>query len=713
MRLKGHGNIITILLCVCTQLCLFISCKESANSTEKHPYTNALIDETSPYLLQHAHNPVDWRPWSKQALEEAKEEDKLVLVSIGYSSCHWCHVMEEETFVDVEVAKLMNANFVNIKVDREERPDVDQVYMTAVQLMTGDGGWPLNVILLPNGKPLYGGTYHSKEEWTKVLNSISELYKEDPATAHEYADKVANGVKSVNIIQAPSAKVDFMPSQLEQAVGLWQLKWDKDWGGNQEAQKFMMPVNLQFLADYAQLSGNQAATGHLRTTLDKMALGGVYDQLGGGFYRYSTDPYWKVPHFEKMLYDNAQLLSLYSKAFAVFKDPLYSSVVEEITTFLDREMSNRSGGYFAALDADSEGEEGKFYIWNEAELKSAIGEDYPIFSEYYNISTEGAWEADKYVLHQTVRDEDFIAQHQLLKEDFESKKQAWKSSLMELRDSRVRPGIDDKIITSWNALLIEGFTDAYLYLGEEAYLQRAEKIFSFLIENCYQNGDLWHSYKEGSKKAPGFLEDYAFLSKASLKLYQATMNTDYLNHAKELAQEARNRFKEENSDLFRYNEAGEDLISRIIKTDDGPVPSPNAVLAEVFLELGHIYYDTEIIDQSEAMLNTLLPRVTQSLDNYARWGNLLVNNAFPYYEIAVVGPQAKMKLKELQNSGLANALIVGTDSESELALFENRFVPSETYIYVCRNNSCKLPVTSAKEALDQIPKAKANVNFSL
>ncbi|NAS12317.1 thioredoxin domain-containing protein [Poritiphilus flavus] len=707
MRLRRNSYVIPVFLSVFVQLSLFISCKQGQSSEEKHPYTNALIEETSPYLLQHAHNPVDWKPWSQEALKEAKEEDKLVLVSIGYSSCHWCHVMEEETFVDEEVAEVMNTNFINIKVDREERPDVDQVYMTAVQLMTGEGGWPLNVILLPNGKPLYGGTYHSKEQWTKVLTNISSLYKEDPATAHEYADKVASGVKAVNIIEPPTVEANFTTAQLEQAVGLWQLKWDEAWGGNQEAQKFMMPGNLLFLLDYAQLSGNQSANAHIKTTLDKMALGGVYDQLGGGFYRYSTDPYWKVPHFEKMLYDNAQLLSLYSKAFATFRDPMYASVVDETVVFLDREMYNGSGGYFAALDADSEGEEGKFYIWKEAELRSALGEDYALFSEYYNISEESAWEADKFVLHRTLRDEDFIAQHSFSSADLELMKRSWKTSLLELRDRRVRPGVDDKIITSWNALLIEGFADAYLYLGKPEFLERAERIFGFLIENCYQDGDVLHSFKKGSKKSPGFLEDYTFLAKASLKLYQATMNTDYLNYARDFAQAANSRFKEENSALFRYNETGEDLISRIIKTDDGPIPSPNAVLAEVFLQLGHINYDTELIKQSEAMLNTLLPRVTQSVDNYGRWGNLLVNNAFPYYEIAIVGPQAEEKLKELQNNGLANALIVGSDTKSELALFENRFVPGDTYIYVCRNNSCKLPVRSAEDALNQIRNSKA------
>ena len=692
------------------KLCLFIlslglltlvSCKETSKTKEVHEYTNALINETSPYLLQHAHNPVDWVPWSQEALAEAEKDDKLVIVSVGYSSCHWCHVMEEETFEDVEVATLMNENFISIKVDREERPDVDHVYMTAVQLMTGRGGWPLNVILLPNGKPLYGGTYHTKAQWTQVLTEINKRYRDDKQSAEDYASRVASGIAEVNLIQPTETNPDMDAKLVESAVVKWQSQWDMEWGGNKGIQKFIIPGNLNFLMEYASLSGDEYTKAYVKTTLDRIAMGGIYDHTGGGFFRYSTDEFWKVPHFEKMLYDNAQLVSLFSKAYTIYKDPVFKKVVKETIEFLEREMKNPDGGYYAAIDADSEGEEGAFYVWQESELRAILGADYDLFASYYTIKQEAVWEKGNFVLHKLMTDKDFVIANDLTQNALASKKDEWKKKLLSQRNKRERPNVDDKIITSWNALLINGFVDAYKAFGNDDYLKKAQTTYDFILKKTYNNDELIHSYKEGSKRTEGFLEDYAFLADASLHLYEAALNTEYLNLASKLTSTIQSRFSDEASGMYRYNEKDQ-LISKIIKTDDGVLPSPNAIMAKNLFSLGHIYYDTEYLDTSRAMLTSMIPRVKGAGSDYAQWASLLLNQTYPFYEIVVVGPDADKLISRLNLQYIPNALIAGSKVNSELPLFDDRYFEGETFIYVCYNNTCKLPVKTIEEAMQQL-----------
>lgn len=680
---------------------ILFSCSDIKGQKNDHKYTNDLIHETSPYLLQHAHNPVNWRPWSPTALEDAKKEDKLVLVSVGYSSCHWCHVMEEETFEDEEVAQLMNENFISIKVDREERPDVDHVYMTALQLINGNGGWPLNVITLPNGKPIYGGTYHTKEQWSKVLAEVSKLYKNDPEKANEYADMVAQGIQEVNIIQPVSDLGMLTPEVLKNSVEKWKENWDLKWGGNIGSQKFMIPVNLDFLLDYAVLTEDKDAMDFVKTTLDRIAWGGVYDHIAGGFYRYSTDAQWKVPHFEKMLYDNAQLLSLYSKAYKLFNEPMYKKVVEETIAFLDREMKNPDGGYYAAIDADSEGEEGKFYVWKEEELKSVLGSDYDLFAKYYNIKRSNIWENDSYVLFRNSGDEVFMKENDITADDWGGVQARWQSKILTARNKRIRPNTDDKIITSWNALLINGFVDAYNVFNESAYLEKAEDVFRFIEKNSLNKDQLIHTYKKGSKKSDGFLEDYSFLANASLKLYSTTMSNSYLDFAKEMNQMAKDKFADENSGMYSFN-SDDELIAQIIKTDDGVLPSPNAVMAENLFLLGHIDYDKEATLKARSMLSSMISVLEENAYNYSKWNSLLLKTAYPFYEIAVVGNDAKPLLAELQQQNLPNTLIVGSNKDSEMPLFKGRYSDDGTYIYVCQDHTCKLPVATAKEALEQL-----------
>ncbi|MDO6810756.1 thioredoxin domain-containing protein [Zobellia galactanivorans] len=684
-------------------LFMVVSCKENKTEQEVkvHKYTNALASETSPYLLQHAHNPVNWRAWSQEALDDAKKENKLVLVSIGYSSCHWCHVMEDETFENEEVAKIMNENFINIKVDREERPDVDQVYMTALQLISGSGGWPLNVITLPNGKPLYGGTYHTREQWMQVLTKISELYKNDPKKAEEYSDMVAAGIAEANLVEPAKGFESITKEALKTSVANWSPNWDLEEGGEKGVQKFMIPSNLSFLLDYAVLTGDDKAKRHVRNTLDKMALGGVYDQIGGGFYRYSTDAFWKVPHFEKMLYDNAQVLSLYSKAYTLFKDDAYKNVVWETIDFLDREMKDTNGGYHAALDADSEGEEGKFYVWKEEELKSVLGEGFELFFAYYNINKEAVWEDGKYVLHRKVDDAEFVKEHDIEQGKLNFIKSEWNKKLLAERNKRVFPRSDDKIITSWNALLVNGFVDAYKAFGQKRFLEKAESVFLFIRSNAYQNGKLVHTFKKGSKRKEGFIEDYAFMIDASLELYGLTLNTEYLDFAKELNAKAEAGFADEASGMYHYNE-GNDLIARIIKTDDGVLPSPNAVMAHNLFRLGHLDYNTGYTEKAKRMLSAMVPALTESAPSYSKWNALLLNHTYPYFEIAVVGKDAEVLIKALNEIHLPNALVVGSKVESNAPLFKDRYVADGTFIYVCRNTTCKLPVKSVDEALGQM-----------
>ena len=681
--------------------CAIMMVIQACKSDPGHKFTNALIHETSPYLLQHAHNPVDWRPWSESVWEDAKVQDKLVIISVGYSSCHWCHVMEDETFEDEEVAQLMNENFISVKVDREERPDVDQVYMTATQLLTGSGGWPLNVIALPDGKPLYGGTYHTKTQWVEVLGEISKMYKEDAARAYQYGDRVAQGIQAVNFIEKPEENSPLEAEDLKKGMAEWREYWDLEWGGQTTDQKFMMPGNLLYLLHYAKEAGDSIPQAFVKTTLDKMMQGGLMDQIGGGFYRYSTDAYWKIPHFEKMLYDNAQALSLYAAGYKIFRDPEYQNVIEQTMYFLDREMSNGAGAYYAALDADSEGEEGKYYVWTTQELQSILQGEYELFSSYYGINPGSAWEDDRYVLFREVPDVDFCQANALESPEFLAKKAKWNEKLLNERSKRAAPGLDDKIITSWNALLITGMVDAFEATGERAYLQKARSIYDFLKAHNEDEAGLVHTYKEGGKRNAGFLEDYAFLIQGALKLYSATGEILYLDDARTLHAMAEEKFSDEASGLYRFNENNE-LIATVIKTNDDVIPSANAVMAQNAMVLGHIHYDKALLEESKNMLTAVWKNSSQNPENYSRWNTLAMQFIYPYFEIAVVGTESHSIAPEIRQEYLPNTLVVQSGMDSELPLFKGRYSDGETYIYVCRNNTCKLPVQTTEAALAQL-----------
>jgi len=665
----------------------------------KHRYTNNLINETSPYLLQHAHNPVNWMPWGEAALQKAKTENKLLLISIGYAACHWCHVMEQESFENELVASVMNKDYICIKVDREERPDVDQIYMTAVQLITQSGGWPLNVVALPDGSPIWGGTYFPKQTWIEMLQQIAAYHKQAPHKTGEYAKKLSEGIRQSLILPPGNNGTKVTPGKIEAAVTQWQSVFDPEEGGRRGAPKFMMPGIVMFLLRWSH-QHDPGLTAFVRTTLQKMALGGIYDQAGGGFSRYSTDSIWKVPHFEKMLYDNGQLLSLYSQAYQKFRDPLYRQVVDQTVNWLKREMLSPDSGFYSSLDADSEGQEGKFYVWKKTELENLFGDDFDLFRHYYNINNHGHWEDDNYILLRTEPDEVFAKKHHLDQDELTKKVQKWNSVLLKIREARVRPALDDKILSSWNALVITGLTDAWKAFGNNDYLDLARRNAAFILKNLLgSDGILRHSWKNGNCKAEGFLEDSALFIQALIALFEATGSESYLDQAHQLAQSAFNQFFDPSENMFFFSPAGQgNLISRSMEVYDNVIPSSNSVMANNLVRLGHLLDQSEYLDIAGKMLKKMGDNILEYPSGHSNWLNLALNLSEKQYEIAIGGPQAIELAKALQSNYLPNCIFCAGKTES-LPLLKNRVKDNETRIYVCKGQTCLLPVKTAEEAM--------------
>lgn len=685
---------------------LIIGCKGQNSESMKHPYTNALVNETSPYLLQHAHNPVDWNAWNETTLEKAKTENKLILISVGYAACHWCHVMEHESFEDSIVAQVMNKSFVNIKVDREERPDVDQVYMNAVQLMTGSGGWPLNVIALPDGRPVWGGTYFKKEQWMDALEQISKLYADNPEKLQDYADKLEEGIKSLDVVQLNTDEPVFDKPFIQNAIKSWSKQFDKNQGGMNKAPKFMMPNNYHFLLRYAYQNNDTELLDFVNLTLKKMAYGGVFDQIGGGFSRYSVDAKWHVPHFEKMLYDNGQLVSLYTDAYLITKNEIYKDIVIETLKYIKQEMTTSNGAFYSSLDADSdtsegELEEGAFYVWTKNELNTLLKEDFELFSDYYNINNYGFWEHDNYVLIRKDDDDSIIKKHNLTKTILVEKKEAWKVLLLKERNQRAKPRLDDKTLTSWNAIMLKGYTDAYRVFGNDDYLAIAEKNANFIVNNqLREDGGLYHNYKNGKSSINGYLEDYAATIDAFITLYENTLDEKWLTTAKGLANYTFDHFFDSASNMFFFT-SNEDasLVSRSIEYRDNVIPASNSIMAKNLFKLSH-YFDNEHFSATAmTMLNNIKPEMQEYPSGYSNWFDLMLNYAQPYYEVAIVGANVKQKIDELNKTYIPNKLIAGSTSENNMPLLENRYNPNNTLIYVCVNKACKLPVSKVKDAI--------------
>jgi len=689
-----------------------INCKgqnEKKMQTQKYKYTNQLIKETSPYLLQHAHNPVNWHAWNKESLALAKKENKLIIISIGYSSCHWCHVMEHESFENEEVAKVMNANFISIKVDREERPDIDQVYMNAVQLMTGRGGWPLNCIALPDGRPIWGGTYFPKKNWINALTQLANLYKETPNKAIEYADKLTEGVKNSSLIQFNNNEISFNLNKLISTVTNWTKHLDSKLGGSNGAPKFPMPNNLNFLLRYSTQAKNVEIKNYVNTTLTNMAFGGIFDQIEGGFSRYSTDQKWHIPHFEKMLYDNAQLVSLYSKAYQQTKNKTYKKVVYKTLQFVENELTNSESAFYSSLDADSldknrKLEEGAYYVWTKEELQTILGNDFELFSHYYNINSYGLWEHQNYVLIRKEADDIFAKKNHISLKSLEEKVSEWNKKLLKIRNKRAKPRLDDKSLTSWNALMLKGYIDAFQAFNNSHFLEVALKNAQFIVtKQITPDGGLNHSYKNGKSTINGYLEDYATVIDAFIDLYQVTLNEKWLATAKQLTDYTFDHFFDEKTHMFYFtSDKDTALITRKFEIEDNVIPASNSIMANNLFILSHYYSNTYYLKVSKQMLSNVYDKMDNYGGGYSNWLNLLSNYVGSYYEIAVSGNKAKEKIKEFNANYIPNKLFAGTTNKGSIPLMEGRAADNETLIYICVDGACQLPVKETKKALEFI-----------
>ena len=676
---------------------------------------NRLQFETSPYLLQHANNPVNWFAWKPEAFEKAKKEDKPILVSIGYSTCHWCHVMEKESFENEEVAAFMNHHFVNIKVDREERPDVDQIYMEACQAISGSGGWPLNCFLTPDGRPYYAGTYFPPEpafrrpSWLQVLNNMQDAYRNKKDTVEKQANRLMDYIKRSERVLL---KEDFEPisfpagskdSQEKVFNGL-KDRFDTQDGGFGSAPKFPNTMSLRYLLAYYHFSKNEDALEHALFSIDKMIMGGIYDQLGGGFSRYTVDKAWLVPHFEKMLYDNALLLLLVAEAYQITGKELYKQTIHETLTYIKREMMSPEGGFYSAQDADSEGEEGKFYVWSKKEIDSVLGEAAELFCEFYDVSEQGNWE-HKNILWRKETFEAFATRKGVKTEDLMQNLSSARQQLFKVRDQRIYPGLDDKILLGWNALMCRAVAKAAAVLEDQGYEQIAVRNLDFLLKNFKkeQGNGFYHTYKEGQKQYDAFLDDYANLINAILAVYELTFDFELLKKAEEIADWVIERFYDADDHLFFFTSAEQtDLILRKKELYDSATPSGNSMMLDNIRRLA-ILSDR---DDYRQISQNMMVKISKAVENYpssfSLWAISLLNEEKGNAEIAIIGPDYETLATNIRKRYLPNKVLMASNKpNSEYALLAGKPESDETLIYLCENYACQIPVKTIAE-LEQL-----------
>ena len=693
-----------------------------------HPasHTNRLAQETSPYLQQHAHNPVDWYPWGPEALGRAQTEQKPILVSIGYAACHWCHVMERESFENEAVAAVMNTHFVCIKVDREERPDVDQIYMDAVHAMGLQGGWPLNVFLTADAKPFYGGTYFPQGKWTQLLTNIGQAYAgehriELEQSAERFMEVIGTselikyGAQNYNatqeaeyaaleaIVVAPDTGLAGV-SEEEFKLLVYNLStsFDRERGGTNRAPKFPMPSIWRFLLRAHAISGSRAVLDQAVLTLREMAWGGIYDQAHGGFARYSVDGEWLAPHFEKMLYDNGQLVSLYSESFQLTGEELFRETVYDTIEFIRLELTNDEGGFYSSLDADSEGEEGKFYVFTKEELRAILGDEEPLFSDYYNCTAAGNWEHGRNILHRRETDETFAATHQIAPGVLPELVAGWKQKIMAVRATRVRPGLDDKVLTGWNALMLQGLTDAYRAFAEPEFLAMAEHNARFIEANLRDGPRLYRTCKDGRASISGFLEDYALVIQAYISLYEVTFTEKWLHEAEQLTEYVISNFFDPSETQFFYTDSSaEPLIVRKKELFDNVIPSSNSVMAHNLRRLGRHLENARYTDLATAMLAQVRHLVVKEPQHLTNWASLYAALLRPGAEIAILGPEADVFREKLNRQFLFDTVLAGAEKASKLPLLKllKADAQGRTAVHVCRNQACLAPVYGVGEAL--------------
>ena len=666
-------------------------------------HTNKLVNETSPYLLQHAHNPVDWYPWSEEALERARVENKPILVSIGYAACHWCHVMERESFEDTDTAEIMNRFFVNIKIDREERPDLDHIYMDAVQAMTGSGGWPLNVFLTPEKKPFYGGTYFPPQptanhpSWKDVLYGVASAYQERPQEISAEADNLtAHLLKSNTFGQSEDAGGITLYNKEHTDLILKNIlkNADKTEGGFGRAPKFPQTFTIQYLLHHHHLTKNAPALEQACLSLDKMIYGGIYDQIGGGFSRYSTDAKWLVPHFEKMLYDNALLLIVLAEAYQITGNKNYERVIRQTIDFLERELLSPESGFYSALDADSEGEEGKFYVWSEAEIETRLGPDAELFKKFYGVSRAGNWEG-KNILNVKEQPAAVAGTYGISENELWLKINSCAKRLLEARNGRVRPQLDDKILLGWNALINIAYTKVYAALKDDAYRETAEKNMRFLLDKFVDgaSGSYFHTYKNNVAKYPAFLDDYAYLIQALIQLQESTGDVNYLLKARELTEFVLENFSDPEGALFFYTHKSQgDVVIRKKEIYDGAVPSGNAIMAWNLLYLSVVFDMPPWKVKVEEMLKPLISAITQYPTSFAVWAGTLQRLIFGIQEIAIVGEDPNL-LKEILHIFIPNRVLQYSASENPaFPLLRGKTIRQKPLIFLCKDFVCREPV---------------------
>lgn len=677
--------------------------------------TNRLINETSPYLLQHAHNPVDWYAWGDEALERAKQEEKPIIVSIGYAACHWCHVMERESFEDVQTASLMNQYFICIKIDREERPDLDHFFMDALHATSGQGGWPLNMFLTSEAKPFYGGTYfppqrmHNRISWKELLVQIHEAYQKRRGEINQQADNLIEHLRKSNTLKVNAGDRLDMPQQdsftQEHASKIFANIMgaaDQVDGGFGRAPKFPQSYTIQYLLRYHFFTGNRDALQQAELSLKKMMRGGIYDQLGGGFCRYSTDNEWLAPHFEKMTYDNALILLVLSEAFQLTGDQEYARVAAETVGFMQREMTATGGGFYAALDADSEGVEGKFYTWSREEFDEILGDDASIIAALYDVTAEGNWEHVN-ILRMNKGVEEWADAVGLSAQATMHCLQTAQEKLMAYRSKRTRPATDDKIILGWNALFNQALSKAGQAFGKDEWIAMAESNMAFLLQHFYdaQTDQYLHTHKAGISRYPAFLDDIAYLIQSLLYLYEPTGNLAYLESARSLMGYAMDQFSDEEQVFFYYTPAfQDDILVRKIDIYDGAIPSGNAIMAWNLYRLGLLLDLKDWIKRAAQMLESVAKSAVDYPTSYGIWSNLLLELTQGTHEILVLGDNALSKGKLLLSQYIPNKVFMASASAApNYPLMEGRQGGGEAQIFICRNYACSLPLTSAEEAL--------------
>ncbi len=693
--------------------------------TVVHKYTNRLIEEHSPYLLQHAHNPVDWLPWSKEAFEQAQKEDKPIFLSIGYSTCHWCHVMERESFEDQQIAKIMNEYFVCIKVDREQRPDVDEIYMNAVVMMTGSGGWPLSVFLTPDGKPFYGGTYfpprdaYGRPGFERVLLSVAEAWK------HKRQELLASATKMSELLQNPASLTgnsSLTSETLNKAFVSFRNIFDAVNGGFGAAPKFPQPANLSMLLSYWHRTTDDQALKMVEKTLDAMADGGIYDHIGGGFHRYSTDAQWLVPHFEKMLYDQALLSKVYLQAYQITKRQRYAQIAREIFDYVLRDMTVPVGGFYSAEDADSEGREGTFYLWDPEQTGSVLDQEQArLFNTYYGVTNQGNFEENKTILNITTPIKQLKQKYQKDKTTIENILSTARSTIFQERAKRIRPQRDEKIITAWNGLMISSLAYGGAVLEEEKYIEAAKRSAEFILSTLRKNGRLMRYYRNDQVVEKAFLDDYAFTAMALLDLYEATFDVKWLIEAKSISDQMIELFADtEKGGFYLTGKDAEKLITRSKPSSDGAIPSGNSVATLVLLKLGRLTMEEHFTEQGGKVIEAFSKQLKELPAYSSTMLTALDFRLGPTQEIIITGnadsPDVKNMLKLIHRKFLPNAVVLLHEPDKENSDLYNTvpFLKNQTVIdgqataYVCENYVCKKPVNNIGEFENLISKATMN-----